>query len=120
MLIFAALAFILIVLFVRRAIPFLLAWVIAWATWSATKNLSLMATTSLATLLVSSWALDAAVGHARTRTIVLAAEVATAALAAGGTAFQAAAASSSYAFWIGLATATAAAAIVAHWRQIAF
>ena len=120
MLIFAALAFLLLVLFARRAIPFLLAGVAAGAIWSTTKSLSLMATVSLAALLVSSWVLDAAVGHARTRTIVLTAEVATAALAAGGTAFQVAMGSSVYAVWIGLATATTAAAIVAHWRQIAF
>ncbi len=79
-----------------------------------------MAMGSLATLLVSSWVLDAAVGHARTRTIVLTAEVATAALVAGAIAFQFALGSSAYALWIGLATALAAAAIVAHWRQIAF
>jgi hypothetical protein len=109
-LIFAALAFLLFVLFVRRAIPFLLAGVAAGAIWSATKSLSLMGTASLATLLASSWVLDAAVGHAQLRTIALTAEVATAALVAGGTAFQVATGSSSYTLWIGLATATTAAA----------
>ena len=120
MLIIAALAFVLFVLVVHRAIPILLAGVVAWMTWSATKSLSLMGASGLATLLVSSWILDAAIGHARTRTIVLAAEVATAALVAGGTAFQITMSSSPHAPWIGLAMATAAAAVVAHGRQIAF
>lgn len=114
------LAFLLAVGLTRRALPTLCAAAVAWLTWHMSDHVAAVGITAVATLLMASWLLDVAAYHRIARRLTIAAEIAAAALVAGGLAFLIAGGPGPNTIWIVGGAAIAAIAIIVRWRELAF
>lgn len=110
---------VLAVIVIRRALPILCAAAVGCMTWTLTHDFSSACVASIAALLVACWLFDAAALHGMTRRLAIGAEIAAAAMVAGGLAFLIAGGDGGNLFWFVAGASIAAMAIVAHWRRLA-
>ncbi len=114
------LAFLLVVILARRALPILCAASVAWLAWLVTRDFAAVGVASIAALLVACWLFDAAASQGITRRLTVGAEIVAAAFVAGGLAFLIAGGPGPNTVWIVGGAAIAAIAIVVRWRELAF
>jgi hypothetical protein len=106
--------------FIRRALPILIALATGWLAWSLSHDFAVASVLLVASLLVVCWVLDAAANDWDKRRLSVGAEIAAGVLVAGGVAFLSAGGPSPNAVWIVAGSAIAAMAIVARWRRLSF
>jgi len=111
---------VLAVIVIRGALPILCAEAVGCLTWTLTHDFSSACVASIAALLVACWLFDAAALHGMTRRLAIGAEIAAAAMVAGGLAFLIAGGPGPNTVWIVGGAAIAAIAIVVRWRELAF
>ena len=120
MLIAAGVLVVVSIIVVRRVLPIACAAVAGWLAWSTTHDPATAGIAAIAVLLATSWLLDAAANHNIARRLTVGAELAAAAIVAGGLAYQIAGEQGASIIWIVGGASIVAMAIVARWRQLAF